>query len=495
MKKSTKTTTLFKSYFKFFAILFFLIISFISITVMLFLEDYWEYQRLLDLLTTAKSLSVTMEYMNEAEQEDEIAALFDDIAETLDDSVEVFYTSSLVGATEVIYSSTVYDNNGNNVSFVTKGDYIPGEFVLSILYSDYYMDVTDFNDMFDSDMFVTAVAFNDSSGDPAGIVFVVQPVSEGITPYFSYFIKIYLIVIIFALIIVYLSITIAASNITRYLRQISEASKQLADGNFGYRVNLKQTKKKVKEITELQNNFNQMASNLEAIEKSRSSFISNVSHDLKTPITTISGFIDGILDGTISEDKREYYLKIVSNETKRLSRLVVSMLNLSKIETGSYNLAFTKVDITKLITIIFINFEQKINEKELNIEGLERLDKCMIDADYDLINQVFYNLIDNAVKFSDFGGTISIYYEIGDETVKVFLKNTGPGISKEDIPHVFDRFYKSDRSRNMDNNSAGLGLSITKTIVNLHSGKIEVASETNNYTVFTLTLKKIISKQ
>ena len=201
------------------------------------------------------------------------------------------------------------------------------------------------------------------------------------------------------------------------------------------------------------------------------------------------GFIDGILDGTISAEDRDHYLQIVSDEVKRLSRLVVSMLNISKMHAGELQINPSRFDLTRQIVNIFIGFEQKINIKKINIIGMDSLSKVCVVADPDMINQVFYNIIDNAVKFTQPGGDIVVSMSIQENNVIVCVRNTGNVIKDEDLDHVFERFYKGDKSRSLDSKSAGLGLFIVKSIVELHGGKISVSNIDNKYTQFSVSLK------
>ena len=219
----------------------------------------------------------------------------------------------------------------------------------------------------------------------------------------------------------------------------------------------------------------------------RRSFIANVSHELKTPMTSIAGFIDGILDGTIDPDQERHYLRIVSDEVKRLSRLVRSMLNLSRIEAGELKVQTTPFNILEIICETVFSFEQSIEQKNLDIRGLDT-DKVMVDADPDLLHQVVYNLIDNAVKFVNPGGYLEFSFSVDANMTYVGIRNSGEGLSKEEIPRVFDRFYKTDRSRGVDKNGVGLGLYLVRSIINLHGGDIIVKSVQGEYTEFVFSV-------
>lgn len=270
------------------------------------------------------------------------------------------------------------------------------------------------------------------------------------------------------------------------LKDMSTAAKKFAIGDFSYRVKIKGDD----ELAKLGKAFNDMADSLDKLESSRRSFVSNVSHELRTPMTSIGGFIDGILDGTIPREKSDYYLNIVSGEIRRLSRLVVAMLNMSKIESGSFEMKPRNYDISDQIIHILLTFEQKIEEKNIEIQGLESFKPTYIVADSDMIYQVIYNIFDNAVKFTNDGGYINIMMMETPTDVEVHIKNSGVGIKQEELSKVFERFYKADKSRSLDAKGAGLGLYIVKMMVDMHSGSIWAKSEDENSAEFVFRLPK-----
>ncbi len=281
------------------------------------------------------------------------------------------------------------------------------------------------------------------------------------------------------------SVTIyfVTNKMTKPLREMAAAARSFSTGDFTVRVHAEGED----EIAQLARSFNHMADSVADLESVRRSFIANVSHELKTPMMTIGGFIDGILDGTVPEEKREQYLQIVSEEVKRLSRMVKSMLSIARIEAGDMKLNPTDFDINELVCRTVFAFEQKIEGKKLEIMGLES-DEVYVNADNDLIHQVIYNLIDNAVKFVDDGGCISFSYAVKDKYVYVSVKNTGAGIAQQELPRLFDRFYKTDKSRSLDKTGVGLGLYIVQTIVNQHKGDLLVKSVEGEYTEFTFSV-------
>ncbi len=279
------------------------------------------------------------------------------------------------------------------------------------------------------------------------------------------------------------AIYFVTNSMTKPLREMAAAAKSFSTGDFTVRVPAEGED----EIAQLARSFNHMADSMADLESVRRSFIANVSHELKTPMMTIGGFIDGILDGTVPKEKHKQYLAIVSEEVKRLSRMVKSMLSIARIEAGDMKINPTDFDINELVCRTVFAFEQKIEEKKLEIMGLES-DEVFVKADNDLIHQVVYNLIDNAVKFVNESGCISFSYAQKDGSVFVSVRNTGVGIAQQELPRLFDRFYKTDKSRSLDKTGVGLGLYIVQTIVNQHKGDLLVKSVEGEYTEFTFSI-------
>ncbi len=271
------------------------------------------------------------------------------------------------------------------------------------------------------------------------------------------------------------------------LRNMTSASKRFAKGDFETRV----TVYGEDEVSELGNAFNNMAESLENLEKMRNSFLASVSHDLRTPMTTISGFIDGITSGAIPPEKHEYYLGVISAEVHRLSRLVSQILDVSRLESGDRKFNYTDFDVAEVARIILISFEQKIDDKRLEVEFDSEEDEMPVIADKDAIYQVVYNLCHNAIKFSDEGGRFSIKINrCENKKIRVSVFDEGKIIPPEDLNLVFDRFYKSDKSRGLDKTGVGLGLYISKTIIEAHNEKIYVDSREGYGTEFYFTLKE-----
>lgn len=274
------------------------------------------------------------------------------------------------------------------------------------------------------------------------------------------------------------------SRFTRPLKNLSVAAKSIAKGDFSIHVPVITND----EIGELCHLFNRMTGSLSQTQAASKSFVANVSHELRTPMTTISGFIDGIVDGTIPEDKHNYYLKIVSQEVKRLSRLVHSMLSLTQLEFDNVELKKTSFRLSDVVFNIVVSMEQKIEQKHIRIIGLENMTETVIMADKDLLHQAIYNLTDNAVKFVNDNGSVCFSLKRIEKNLVFSVSNTGASISEKDLPHVFEKFYKTDKSRSSYKDSLGLGLYICKTVAELHDGKISAESKDNEYTCFTLSI-------
>lgn len=270
------------------------------------------------------------------------------------------------------------------------------------------------------------------------------------------------------------------------LDELTRASSKFAHGDFSVRVY--NSDHRDDEIGTLLDSFNNMADSLEKSDKQRQEFIANVSHELRTPMTTIAGFADGILDGTIPKEQEEKYLRKIADETRRLSRLVRSMLDASQAGSRALDKAKrTKFDLSELTLQTLLSFESRATEKGLDVDPQFPEDPIMVIAERDSITQVLYNLTDNAVKFAENGSTIRIRLYKRDGKAYVSVKNKGETIPEGDLPLIFDRFHKSDRSRSMDKDGVGLGLYLVKTIINSHGEDIGVTSR-DGVTEFVFTL-------
>ena len=276
---------------------------------------------------------------------------------------------------------------------------------------------------------------------------------------------------------------VMTSRMTTPLRRITDAAKKFGQGDFSARVPVEGDD----ELAQMAVTFNNMAQNLDKIDQSRRSFMGNIAHELRTPMTTIQGFVDGMLDGTIPPESYQHYLGIVSGEAGRLTRLIKNMLDITKLEAGEYTVNATAYDIWESLTGVVFSAEQRLEANRIQLAGFAPT-KTMVYADKDLVYQVIYNLMDNAIKFTPEGGEIRFSVSQTKTEVTVAIRNTGAGIAAEALPYVFDRFYKEDKSRGLNTTGSGLGLHICKVLINLSGGSIKVESEESAWCEFSFTL-------
>ena len=273
--------------------------------------------------------------------------------------------------------------------------------------------------------------------------------------------------------------------IIRPINNINNVAKRLAKGEVEKRVVVNCNN----EIGELAESFNMMAECLEKSDTKRREFISNVSHELRSPITSIKGFIGGILDGVIPRDRENYYLKIVYDEVDRLARLVNDLLDMSAMESGKFNLAITEFDINQVISLCILNLEHKIQEKGLNVKATFHNNRAYVLGDRDRIIQVVTNIIENSIKYSNDDGEIKIDVYSKGEKIYVDIFNSGECIEEKELNKIWDRFYKSDKSRT-NKLSTGLGLPIVRSILSQHNEDIWVKNIEGKGVSFIFTLKK-----
>lgn len=375
-------------------------------------------------------------------------------------------------------------STGNDRGEATAGEIIDRSFVDSVNNGTSVFQMNGARSIFKDPHMVYAVPVLGDNGEIVGDVFVCTS-SVLMTDLIDDITKTIGLAVLWVLMAALIAVYFITERIVAPLKKISVAARQFASGRFDTRVPVSGGD----EVAELAVAFNNMAESLDNYETMRNTFISNVSHDLRTPMTSIAGFVDGILDGVIPPDKYDYYLRIISNEVKRLSRLVASLLDLSRIQAGERKFTMAPFDICEMGRQIIISFEQKIEEKHLDVEFLCEEDNMSVVADRDAIYQIMYNLCDNAVKFSAEGGLFKIEIKkIKSKKILVSVYNEGQGIPPADLPYVFERFYKSDKSRGLNKSGVGLGLYISKTIINAHGEKIWAESEFEKNCLFSFTL-------
>ena len=289
---------------------------------------------------------------------------------------------------------------------------------------------------------------------------------------------------------VVLMISFMASSITtmrqiKPIREMARATRQYAEGDFDIRMN---DYGREDEIGELAASFNNMAESLQQTERQRREFIANISHELKTPMTTIAGYTDGILDGTIPPENEKQYLQIIANESRRLSRLVRRMLDVSQLQVMDPLRGGNHFDICEAMRRVLISMEKKINDRHLDVDADIPDEPILVLGDNDMITQVIYNLLENAAKFAREGSTLYLGVAMMDGKARVTVRNVGDTIPAEELPLLFERFHKSDKSRSEDKDGYGLGLYIVKTILQQHKEEINVTSE-DGVTTFTFSLR------
>ena len=324
-----------------------------------------------------------------------------------------------------------------------------------------------------------------SGNEVSGIVIASTP-TAGITAMLNRISNLFLTTSVFVVLIAVLVASFFTQRESRPLRDMAKVANAFGHGNLTVRAKVDETTSE--EMQELALAFNNMASSLQKSEYQRQEFVANVSHELKTPMTTISGYVDGILDGTIPETRRDHYLQIVSDETKRLSRLVRSMLDISQLQNQDIpEEKKMHFDLEEAVGQVLITFEKKINDKHLDVDVEMPEHPVFTIANRDYITQVIYNLLDNAVKFCPEGKTLGVRIREGGTKAYVSISNEGDTIPPEELPLVFDRFHKLDKSRSKNRDGWGLGLYIVKTIVCSHGENISVTSREGK-TEFTFTM-------
>ena len=299
------------------------------------------------------------------------------------------------------------------------------------------------------------------------------------------FLGIFVMTAITVLLVAFMATATAAMRQTKPINDLVLAARRFADGNFDARVYDQGRDDEIGELTEA---FNAMADSLQRTEQQRREFIANVSHELKTPMTSIAGYADGILDGVISPEEERKYLTIISEESRRLSRLVRRMLDVSQLQ--NYDLIKQKgpFDLSESMRRVLVSMEKKITDRGLDVEVDIPEDAVMVLGDSDLLTQVIYNLLENAVKFAQNESTLHLSLTRNSSKAVVTVQNQGLTIDEDELPKLFDRFHKSDRSRSADRDGVGLGLYIVRTILEQHHEKITVTSK-DGVTAFTFTVQ------
>ncbi len=351
------------------------------------------------------------------------------------------------------------------------GKTIPGEYLTGMQESAGFRKLTDLSGFYREKRYVAGVPILQRDGEAAGYVFAAAEIGA-VWELWRRFTLMLLLTGCFTLLIAIPISVISSRRETAPLKEMAAAARQFAKGDMSTRISLRGRSDEVMELCEA---FNQMADALESSEERRKEFISSVSHELKTPMTTISGFADGLLDGTIPMESAPKYLSIISEETKRLSRLVRQMLDISRMKEkqDSRKASF---DATETLRVAITSLYDRMEGKGLELNPEIPEDPVVCRGSGDDVARVIYNILDNAVKFARQGSRldVSLYKQNGKAFISV--TDRGETIPEEELPMIFDRFHKSDRSRSLDRDGVGLGLYIVKTILDQMGEDIWVRS-------------------
>ena len=367
------------------------------------------------------------------------------------------------------------------------GKTVPDGAVAAIKQTGRFTSFGDFGGLFDETRYIHGSPILSDAGDTIGLVFASSS-AEDVIGLFLRLIYTLLIVCVITLTTTLVVTTLTTRSQVKPLIDMAQIARNFGRGNYSVRAEGDYRKDEIGELTRA---FNAMADSIERSEKLRQEFIANVSHELRTPMTTISGFVDGLLDGTVPEDMREACLKTVSEEVHRLSRLVVKMLELSRLQAKLASpdgaLKKTEFDISEVLRITLLGMEQKINSKSLEVETNIGDEEVIVVGEKDGIVQVVYNLLGNAVKFADKGTRLTLSLQKSGGKAVVSFSNQGPTIPSEELDAIFERFHKTDPSRSADKEGLGLGLYIVKSIIKAHGEDILVTSK-DGLTTVTITL-------
>lgn len=343
---------------------------------------------------------------------------------------------------------------------------------------------TDLGGSYSEKRLVVSVPITDGGGAQVGTVLAVSLADSSLEQLWHGFIGLYVMTACFVLMVAFMASSITAMRQVRPIREMVAATRRYAEGDFDVRM---RDTDRCDEIGELAVSFNSMAESLQQTERKRREFIANISHELKTPMTTIAGYTDGILDGTIPRESERQYLQIISDESRRLSRMVRRMLDVSQLQAMDPLKGGGRFDVCESMRRVLISMEKKITDRSLDVDADIPEEPILVAGDNDMITQVIYNLLENAAKFARPSSVLYLGVVKRDGKARVTVRNEGDTIPPEELPLLFERFHKSDKSRSEDKTGVGLGLYIVKTILEQHREKIDVTSE-DGVTTFSFSL-------
>ncbi len=470
MRGSTRSRTYFAA-----LVIFLLALLLLGWVLQLFIEDYLSQQAFSQLESQAEVLSDLTAAYHSQDSLYSMQYLF---------NLEIATQASGMDAILCDPAGTIVVCSRDPLGCQHRGIVLQGDLINQALARGSSRDTGMLKDLYPDMRYVLATPVR-SEGAVVAIVLVSLP-TENTTIMVDRIADTFLFAALLVSLVTLAALSRVSGFISQPLQEMAKTASAFGHGDLDARVRI--DKRQPREVEELALAFNNMASSLQKSEYQRQEFVANVSHELKTPMTTIGGYVDGILDGTIPPEKHRHYMQIVSDETKRLSRLVRSMLDISMLQSeGMPEEKKSRFDISECAGQMLLTFEQKILAKNLDVDVQMPDYPLYTVANRDSICQVIYNLIDNAVKFCPEGGILSLSIRVGGGKTFVSVANSGESIPPEELPLVFDRFHKLDKSRSQNRDGWGLGLYIVKTIVCSHGEDISVTS-LDGKTTFTFTL-------
>ena len=383
----------------------------------------------------------------------------------------------------------VYGFDGATNTFLQGDAALPSAIVSSVTSGHSYSGMFSISGLYEKARYGVGYPISWVEDGQTGIggIVLVSSDTGNLTEMWRVLAQIFFFTAVVVFILAFIASSITSARQAKPLHEMAQAVHKFGHGEFDTRLTGYEGRRD--EIGELAAAFNSMADSLSRSEARRSEFVANVSHELKTPMTTIAGFADGILDGTIPPERERECLQVISTETRRLSRLVRRMLDLSRLEAADRSAAQGQFNVTEVMLRVLVSLEPKVNSRQLDVDADLPDNPVMVWGDPDGITQVCYNLLDNAVKFASPGSVIGIKVAASAGKARVSVRNQGETIPKEELSMLFDRFHKTDRSRSMDRDGVGLGLYIVKSILDAHKEDITVTSEDGvTELTFTLTL-------
>lgn len=343
-----------------------------------------------------------------------------------------------------------------------------------------------FKDVLDIPVMTLSTSITDDAGNNIGALLLHIDISNLNEAIQRVYLDVLLTVII-AVVLAFLAVCYITVRMTKPIIEMNNTVKRFSKGDYDARVRVRGGD----EIGQLGRSFNDMADEINSLEQSRRSFVANVSHELRSPLTSMRGFLEAMEDGTIPPEEQPHYLHIVIGENKRMSSMVNDLLDLSRIESGQTVFKPERFDVHDLIVRTLLTFEARITTKQLDISVDFPEDRMFVWADQNQIAQVVRNLVDNAIKYTPDGGQLAVSTSANKRMVVVRVQDSGQGIAAEDVPHVFDRFFKGDKAHTPTGTaSTGLGLSIVKRIIEQHGQNIYVESAVGRGSAFIFTLQR-----